>query len=179
MWTKGKTILMSLILIAAFLTVFLSFSLQTYLTSKQTNIALFQSMEFSCPIMYINGSPVQGFGIEGISFYPVSLPKTLNMGDSTQLHYYWFGIYLNSLTKTHLNFEATAPINFALVLDPRNESLENWENLGELGQTIINETQTTHFDSELYLTGSAFYVLAFEPIITNPAATVTLNVQLK
>src|SRR5208337_5548749 len=105
------------------------------------------------------GAPVQGMDMASISLHPVSLPKTLNMGDPTTLHYYEFGIYLDSLTKAHLNFEATAPINFRLVLDPRNDSLENWENSGEPGQTIVNETQTTHYDSEFYLMGSNFYIL--------------------
>lgn len=171
-------VLMSLILIAAFLTVFLSFSLQTYLTSKQTNPALFQSEEFSCSIMYIDGLPMQDMSMASISLHPVGLPKILNMGDSTQLHYYWFGIYLDSLTKIHLRFEATAPISFRLLLDLRDDSLDKWDSSGELGQAIVNETQTTHFDSEFYLMDTGFYILAFEPIITRPAATVTLNVQL-
>jgi hypothetical protein len=179
-WTRSKTVLMSLILIAAFLTVFLSFSLQTYLTSKQTNPALYQSEEFSCSIEYINGSPVQGPGVVLIPLRAglVSLPHTLNMGDPSTLHYYYFGIYLDSLTKIHLSFEATAPINFRLVLDLRNDSLDNWVSSGELGQAIVNETQTTHLDSEFYLMDPGFYILVFEPIITRPAATVMLNVQL-
>lgn len=177
-WTRSKTVLMSLILIATFLTVFLSFSLRTYLTGKQTNPALFQSEEFSCGIMYINGSPVQGLDMASISLHPISLPKTLNMGDPTQLHYYDFGIYLDSLTKIHLSFEATAPISFRLLLDLRDDSLDNWESSGEPGQAIVNETQTTHFDSEFYVMGPGFYILDFEPIITRPTATVTLNVQL-
>jgi len=181
MWTRSKMVLMSLILIAALLTVFLSFSLQTYLTSKQTNPALFQSEEFSCSILHIDGLPVQGPGVVSFSLLQgrlVSLPHTLNVGDPTQLHYYYFGIYLDSLTKIHLSFEATAPISFRLLLDLRDDSLDKWDSSGELGQAIVNETQTTHFDSEFYLMDTGFYILAFEPIITRPAATVTLNVQL-
>ena len=178
MWTRSKTVLMSLILIAAFLTVFLSFSLQTYITSKWTKPALFQYEEFSCSILYIDSSPLVGPDISAFSLKPISLPHTLNMGDPSTLHYYYFGIYLDSLTKIHLSFEATAPINFRLVLDRRNDSLDNWVSSGELGQAIVNETQTTHLDSEFYLMDPGFYILAFEPIITRPAATVMLNVQL-
>lgn len=49
---------------------------------------------------------------------------------------------------------------------------------GELGQPIVNETQTTTLAFEFYVRDTGFYILAFEPIITRPTATVTLNVQL-
>ena len=170
---------MSLILIATFLTVFLSFSLQTYLIGKQANPILFQSEEFRCGIEYFNGVPEEGPDIVVASLRPVSLPQSLNMGDSRTLNDYEFAIYLNSSTKTHLDFEATAPISFQLMQDPSNDSLGGWEDSGESVQTIVNETQTTHFDSELYLSGSAFYILAFQRIITNSGGTVTLSFQLE
>jgi hypothetical protein len=78
----------------------------------------------------------------------------------------------------HLSFEATAPISFLMLVDPTDRNLQDWEIAGEPGQTIINETSTTHFDSQFYVMGSNFYILDFEPIITRPTATVTLNAQL-
>jgi hypothetical protein len=170
-------VLTSLILITIFSTVVLTFSLTAYLNTKQPSQALFQSEEFTCGIHYYNGVPEQSGGIVIEAFHPVSLPKTLNMGDSTTLHYYEFGIYLESTSKIHLNFEATESISFQLILDSRNDTLTNWDNSPQLGQTIINETQTIHFDSELYLNGSNFYILTFNPIITRPSATVTLSFQ--
>ena len=179
MWTKSKTVLMSLMLIsvAMILTPALLYSYQTYLTS-QKNTPLFLMHEFECAIWYYNGTPIQGPDIAMDSLVPIRLPNTLEMGSPGTLVYYDFGTYLNTLTKMHLSFEATAPISFLMLLDQTDRNLQDWENAGEPGQIIVNETSTTHFDSQFYLMGSNFYILDFEPIITRPTATVTLNVQL-
>jgi hypothetical protein len=179
MWTRSKTVLMSLMLIsvATLLTPVLLYSYQAYLTS-QKNTPLFEMEEFECGILYINGMPVQGPDMGVYYPVPMRLPNTLKMGTSDSLAYYDFGIYLSTFTKMHLSFEATAPISFLMLLDPTDQSLRGWEIAGEPGQTIVNETSTTHFDSQFYLMGSNFYILDFEPIITRPTATVTLNAQL-
>jgi hypothetical protein len=181
MWNKAKTTLLTITLIVALLTVFFSVYLRTYvLVNRQENAPLFWYE--NCETSWPNASwslclvPLRG---------PVSLPPSFEMTSSqnrsqTSVLEYYFGIRLNSSSRVSFKFQATAPINFQLLLDEREgadtDSLAS--EAYHFSIAIINETQTKSLSSQFYTTDSGLYIFVFSPIESNPFATVTFDVTM-
>lgn len=179
MWNKAKTVLLTITLIAALLTVFFSVYLRAYvLVNKQGNAPLFwyESCETSWPNTSWSMCTIPLHG-------PVSLPPSFEMTRGppfTTVFEYYFGIWLNSSSKVSFQFQATAPINFQLLLDERvgadTDSLAS--EAYYFGIAIINETQTTSLNSHFYAKDSGLYIFVFSPVESNPFSTVTFDVTM-
>jgi hypothetical protein len=149
---------MTIILVAVSLTVYFSFYMKAYTpASKQWNPA---SFSYACV-----STARYGYGSMGmLSLVPVTSPLHLEMSDASTLFKYHLGINLTSSNKIQFKFLATAPIDFYF-------SLEN-------GRSIVRRIQATSFESEFHVEDSGSYVFDFEPVHSNPDATVIFDARL-
>lgn len=177
MWDKAKTVLLTITLIVALLTVFFSVYLGAYvLVNKQGNAPLFwyESCETSWPNTSWSMCLIP---LHGQVSLPPSFEMTSSLQSPTTVFEYYFGIWLNSSSKVSFQFQATAPINFQLLLDERvgadTDSLAS--EAYYFGIAIINETHTTSLNSHFYAKDSGLYIFVFSPVESNPFATVTFD----
>ena len=158
MWNRAKLVLMTIILVAVSLTVYFSLYLKACMPAgKQWNAASFQYSRL--------GHMRSGVGPLIPYWYkvPASSPLRFEMSSPSVLFWYQLGINLNSSTKVLFQLQATAPVYFRIVLG---------------GRIIISRIPTISLDSEFYVEDSGFYVFEFEPVQSNPDATVIFDARL-
>jgi hypothetical protein len=90
------------------------------------------------------------------------------------LHTYYFGANLEPETRILILINATAPIDFQLILvNRRGADVHALSNEVEYyGRVIVNASQITSICSTLYVQERGLYIFTFSPIQPKPVATV-------
>jgi len=125
-------------------------------------------------------------GIGVVAANPLPLPQSFKLStislcgslEVITLHTYYFGVTLEPGTRILISINATAPIDFKLILvnrwDANVHALSN--EVEYYGRVIINASQITSIRSILHVQERGLYIYTFSPIQPKPVATVTFRV---
>ena len=127
----------------------------------------------------------RGTCICGVSTVPVKSPQTFKMStikfyedrEVITLHAYYFGTELDSGAKIVFLIDATAPVDFELVLVNRTDAdvhaLAN--EVAYYSRVIIEAPEITSYFQELNIQEKGLYIFVFDVAQPKPVATVTFE----